>query len=161
MRLGGGKETGSGQCGRATRYSGYQRGWLDQILLRRASIRRKIGPNRPVAGECRLRAFEAALGATRDVATIKRREIREYLANLLKHRTAANRAHAAISAFFAWCADDEIEILDQSPAVGLRQPGGNESERDKCLDEKVRISIFGVRRWQCRLLFRNCTAFYR
>ena len=116
--------------------------FIDQYLdERNADGSLKLSSGYRADTERYLRAFEAALGATRDVATIKRREIREYLASLLKHRTAANRAHAAISAFFAWCADDEIEILDQSPAVGLRKPGGNESERDRCLDEKVEISI--------------------
>lgn len=51
---------------------------------------------------------------------------------------AANRALANLKAFFNWCLSEDR--LTVNPCVGIRQPGGDETSRDRVLsDDEVRI----------------------
>jgi integrase len=75
----------------------------------------------------------------RALADIAKANIREVLAEMVEtgKPVAANRALANLKAFFGWCVSEDR--LTANPCVGIRQPGGDETSRDRVLsDDEIR-----------------------
>lgn len=51
----------------------------------------------------------------------------------------ANRTHAHMRRFFAWCAEPQIDLLERSPMEGLKKPWAGEEPRDRVFsDDELR-----------------------
>lgn len=74
-----------------------------------------------------------------DLCKVSKAHIREVLAEMVEagNPVAANRALANMKAFFNWCVSEDR--LTVNPCVGIRQPGGDETSRDRVLsDQEIR-----------------------
>ena len=75
----------------------------------------------------------------RALSDIAKANIREVLGEIVEagNPVAANRALANLKAFFGWCVSEDR--LTVNPCVGIRQPGGDETSRDRVLsDNEIR-----------------------
>lgn len=75
----------------------------------------------------------------RALADVSKADLREVLSGMAEsgNPVAANRALANLKAFFNWCLTEDR--LTVNPCVGIRDPGGNETSRDRVLsDEEIR-----------------------
>lgn len=83
--------------------------------------------------------FVVATWGERDVHTITRRDVRDLLDGIVDsgRGVTANRALAQIRSFFGWLV--ERDVLEASPAAGVRAPF-KETSRDRVLtDEEIRL----------------------
>jgi len=74
-----------------------------------------------------------------DLSEVSKAHIRAVLAEMVEagNPVAANRALANMKAFFNWCVSEDR--LTANPCVGIRQPGGDETSRDRVLsDQEIR-----------------------
>ncbi|CAA7613316.1 putative Site-specific recombinase XerD [Magnetospirillum sp. LM-5] len=75
----------------------------------------------------------------RALSDVSKADLREVLSGMVEsgNPVAANRALANLKAFFNWClAEDRLTV---NPCIGIRDPGGNETSRDRVLsDEEIR-----------------------
>ena len=91
---------------------------------------------------------EGAEWHNRAVASITAREIRRRLEEIrdgdqgggIKARPyLANRFHAYLSRFFAWCAEPGIELVEGSPIAGIKKPWDGEETRSRAFtDDEIR-----------------------
>lgn len=75
----------------------------------------------------------------RALADVSKADLREVLSGMAEsgNPVAANRALANLKAFFNWCLGEDR--LTVNPCIGIRDPGGNETSRDRILsDEEIR-----------------------
>ncbi|CAA7617546.1 Integrase family protein [Candidatus Terasakiella magnetica] len=75
----------------------------------------------------------------RALSDVSKADIREVLAEIVEagNPVAANRTLANLKAFFNWCLSEDR--LTVNPCVGIRQPGGDETSRDRVLsDDEIR-----------------------
>lgn len=75
----------------------------------------------------------------RALSDVSKADLREVLSGMAEggNPVAANRALANLKAFFNWyLAEDRLTV---NPCIGIRDPGGNETSRDRVLsDEEIR-----------------------
>jgi len=75
----------------------------------------------------------------RALSEVSKADIREVLSEMVEagNPVAANRALANLKAFFNWFVSEDH--LTVNPCVGIRQPGGDETSRDRVLsDDEIR-----------------------
>ncbi|MDO8606156.1 MAG: tyrosine-type recombinase/integrase [Phaeospirillum sp.] len=75
----------------------------------------------------------------RSLSDVTKADIREVLAEIVEagNPVAANRTLANLKAFFNWCLSEDRLIVN--PCVGIREPGGSETSRDRILsDDEIR-----------------------
>ena len=74
----------------------------------------------------------------RALSDVSKAVLREVLAGIVEagNPVAANRALANLKAFFNWCVSEDR--LTVNPCVGIRDPGGSETSRDRVLaDDEI------------------------
>lgn len=120
-------------------------------------LRRHVAKNRTAAETTRMfqKDILPAWGP-RLVASISRRDVAELLDGVTDRGSPvmANRVLAAVRKFFNWCT--ERDVIDHSPAAGLKPPA-KEMARDRILnDEEVRLfwTATGRLGWPFGPLFR-------
>lgn len=78
----------------------------------------------------------------RDIRSIEKRDIRKAIGEVAAdgYKVSANRLLAAVRKMFNWCVGEDI--LDRSPATGLKPDKGAESARDRVLSDAELVAVW-------------------
>ncbi len=123
----------------------------------RASVEEYIGEresagNLKTSGEIkRVLLKEGADWVDRPISSLTARDVRPLLIGIrdgsgdTKPRPyLANRTHAYLRTFFAWCAEPGVEKIDRSPMAGMKRPFSEEMPRDRIYSDKELKVLWGA-----------------